>query len=277
MGNESRAEEVCEVRGVAEQKLHGQQAHHGRAARDGEAELPLVRVEAHGVRAAGDVGARLQLGLKLRRQLVAAVLPLRQQDLALPLDAGRRVRGVCVFLVEVQRAIVARNRGKRVRNVHLVHHGFILLLHVEGPLQLEREVAEAAIAPEGRIDKDLDWRHRGFMYLRGFLSLRANRRRDPGVVLASSLVSAHDCMLCLVVGAHRAHGPAVHGVRHAQILQSGLSSGEHAAKHRRINIGVLQHLPCAMVRMGKKALCARKPVRQVVLQEFAGHRVFFST
>ena len=113
-----------------------------------------------------------------------------------------------------------------MRDVDLIHKGLVLLLHVEGPRQLEAEVAEAPIAPEGRVYEDLDWRHRGFMYLRGFLSLRANRRRDPGVVLASSFVSAHDCMLCLVVGTHGPHGPAVHRIRHAQILQSGLSSGK---------------------------------------------------
>ena len=67
-----------EVRGVAEQKLHGQQAHDCRTSRDGEAELPLVRVESDSIRAAGDVGARLQRGLELSRQLVAGELSLRE-------------------------------------------------------------------------------------------------------------------------------------------------------------------------------------------------------
>ena len=81
-----------------------------------------------------------------------------------------------------------------------------------------------------------------------------------------SFVGTDDNMFCFIICSDGPHGAAIHLILHAQILQCGLSSGKDSAEHRRICVGVLQHFSRAVVGMSEKALGARKPMRQVMLQ-----------
>ena len=43
-------------------------------------------------------------------------------------------------------------------------------------------------------------------------------------MLTGSFVGTNDGMLCLIIGADGPHGPAVHWIRHAQVVQRGLEA-----------------------------------------------------
>lgn len=94
-------------------------------------------------------------------------------------------------------------------------------------------------------------------------------------MLASSFMCTHDGVLCLIIQVDGPHCSAIHWIRHAQILERRLCSGENSAEHGAVDISMLEHFARAMVGVGEKALRTCKSVRQMMLQEFAWHRVFF--